>query len=107
MPYGQPQGGGRNAIAQALMNIQQPPPQTQMPQMPPQAGGMQMPQMPAPGAPPQGMPPPAMRRRQCRCLRVWRRNLRGLAAGRLRALAGRCRHRRKACHRCRRNRECH
>ena len=50
----------RDAITQALMNIQNPPPQTpppQMPQgMPPPMGGM--PQMPPPGAPPQGVPPP-------------------------------------------------
>ena len=50
----------RDAITQALMNIQNPPPQTpppQMPQgMPPPMGGP--PPMPPPGAPPQGVPPP-------------------------------------------------
>ena len=60
MPYGSPmqgQGGAsgqRDRIAQTLMNISQPPPQSMAPQIP----QMQMPQMPPPGAPPQGAPPP-------------------------------------------------
>ena len=63
MPYGSPmQGQGlgqgasgqRDRIAQTLMNISQPPPQSMVPQIP----QMQMPQMPPPGAPPQGAPPP-------------------------------------------------
>lgn len=38
-------GDGRDRITQALMNIQTPPPQSQMPQPPPMLGGVQ------PGAP--------------------------------------------------------
>ena len=58
--------GQRNAITQALMNVQNPPPRPQMPpsmqmpqqppQMPQSRPQMQMPQMPPPGAPSQGHP---------------------------------------------------
>lgn len=71
-PYTMDPNQRRNNITQALMNIQQPPPQTGMqmpapgggmggPQAmapPPPMSGMQMPQMPPPGAPPQGAPIP-------------------------------------------------
>jgi hypothetical protein len=46
----------RDAITQALMQINSPPPQTPLPQMPQFNPAPQMPQMPAPGGPPQGAP---------------------------------------------------
>ena len=62
MPYGPPAqgmpppgggaGGQRDRIAQTLMNISQPPPQSMAPQIP----QMQMPQMLPPGSPSQGAP---------------------------------------------------
>ena len=55
MPYLDPSANAqRNSITSALMNIQNPQPQTQYPPALPQ-----MPNAPAPGAPPQGMPPGA------------------------------------------------
>ena len=63
MPYLDPNANAqRNNITSALMNIQNPQPQTQYPPAPTlaQGAGMpQMPNMPPPGAPPQGMPPNA------------------------------------------------
>ena len=63
MPYLDPNANQqRNNITSALMNIQNPQPQTQYPPAPTlaQGGGMpQMPNMPPPGGPPQGMPPNA------------------------------------------------
>lgn len=67
-PYLNPaQNGQRNAIAQTLMGIAQPPPQSHIPQLPQQGapsppmpgGGMPSPQGGMPPAP-QGMPPPPM-----------------------------------------------
>ena len=55
---GSPIDSQRNSIAAALMNIAKPPPQTQLPQMPPPRPLMGMPQMQMPGGPPQGTPPP-------------------------------------------------
>jgi len=66
MPYGSPDqgmppqgpggaGGQRDRIAQTLMNISQPPPQSMAPQIP-QMQMPQLPQMPPPGSPPQGAP---------------------------------------------------
>jgi hypothetical protein len=56
----QQQDGQRNAIAQALMNVQQPPPQPQMQRMPQPQQAQPAPQQPPPAqmAPPQGAPVP-------------------------------------------------
>ena len=75
--YPQPVSGGpmpqlspaanmqRNNIASTMMNIARPPPAPLAQQVRPQSGVPQIPQMPAPGAPPMGAPlpggmPPAM-----------------------------------------------
>jgi hypothetical protein len=50
MMYGQPQGDPRDRITQALMNVQNPPPQPQMPQADAGLGqGMNLPAMATPG----------------------------------------------------------
>lgn len=50
----------RNNIAQAMMNVSAPPPQTQMPGMAPAMPGGAMPPMLPPQMPPPGMPVPQM-----------------------------------------------
>lgn len=58
MPLDPYASAGRDSIAQTLMGISSPPPQTPLPNMPGYRPQMQLPQTPVPGAPPQGAPVP-------------------------------------------------